>query len=513
MLKQLKSPFIVIVLVVLALVAVACSDDDEDADASAAAAASSAPAASAPAVAAAPAAPKTIIQVGQAQGQAAAPAAPSGWDTEASVAMGVQLIMTFDSSGPDLWDAAQHPLVYFASEGPGYSGIVTDTVALPGYQAIDGKTHEILASPKYDFSDGTDGMSFQELQGAYFEPHGLGVSPDGQFIYIPTAEIEGSSRAGRLLIVNARTGLLHQILAVPSRPHHIKSFVDSQGNDRVLAYSWNTGAYILDPLDDNRVVGIVPNDMLMGRGYLAFVDPTGRYLFYTVRPPRGVEAQGTVAIIDTEDYSYIRNIGVEDPSPISVAFAADGKTAYVTGGHESIVAKIDMSSENPADWEMVKFARAGTEGPYGLTLTWEEDMIVVIGKGEGSHNKGITFGLVDPRMVGSARPLGEVYTGCIRADHGIVNPDPDANELWVSCNSSFETVIFDLSKRETRQGPAESDYIKARIPSPNGGSTHNGAFVSYNADWTGRVLSDQNGLHGEALATKLQMLATTAAAR
>ncbi|MFQ5872875.1 MAG: YncE family protein, partial [Dehalococcoidia bacterium] len=227
----------------------------------------------------------------------------------------------------------------------------------------------------------------------------------------------------------------------------------------------------------------------------------------------GVEAQGTVAVIDTETWQYVRSIGIEDPSPIFVAFSANGDFAYVTGGHHSLVTKIDMSEEDPADWEMVHAARAGTEGPYGLNLNWEEDLIVTIGKGEGSHNKGITVGLVDPRMVGRARPLGEVYTGCVRADHAILNPDPEANELWISCNSSFETVIFDLSKQETRGDFSPGDYVKARIPTPNGGSTHNGAFVQYNADWTGRVLADQNGLHGSALQAKMDILARVAQAR
>lgn len=503
----------VIALVALLMGAVlACSSDDKDEGDTAAAATGASPA---PAAAAAPnAPPRTVVQVGTPAAGAPAPAAITGWDTEYSIEMGVKLLQSFDSSGPPLWDAAEHPLVYFASEGPGYGGITSGGVALPGYQAIDATTHEVLAAPHFNIGDtSTEGMAIADARALFFEPHGLGVSPDGQFIYLPTASgvsFSGAKETGRMIVVNARTGLIHQILQVPGRPHPIKSFVDAQGNDRVLAYSWNWGAYIFDPTDDNRVVGAVPNEMLNGAGYLAFVDPTGKYLFYTVRPPSGVESQGTVAIIDTEDWSYVRNIGIEDPSPIFVAFAGDGKTAYVTGGHESLVAKIDMSSDDPGDWAMVKFARAGTEGPYGLTLNWAEDQIITIGKGEGSHNKGITVGLVDPRMIGRARPTGEIYTGCLRADHGILHPDPAVNELWISCNSSFETVVLDLSKQGD---PLSTDRVKARIPSPNGGSTHNGAFVQYNPDWTGRVQGDQNGLHDAALETKLQMLATTAAAR
>ena len=454
-----------------------------------------------------------VVQVGNPEAVAPAGAAPSGWDTEWSELIGLKLLQTFDSSGPALWDPAEHPLVYVASEGPGYGGLLNSTVALPGYQVIDANTHEVLAAQQYDIGGvAKEDAAFHDVQGAYFEPHGTGVSPDGKYVYVPTAKgtsFSGASTAGRILVIEARTGKLHQVIQVPSRPHHIKAFVDSEGNDRVLIYSWNWGAYVLDPMDENRVVGAVPNGLLRGNGYLAFVDPSGRWLFYGVRPPSGVKGSGSVAVIDTQTWQYVRSIDVHDPSPIFVAFDGFGKTAYVTGGHESIVAKIDMSGEDPADWSLVSTARAGTEGPYGLNLSWMDDLIVTIGKGEGSHNKGITVGLVDPRMVGSARPNGEVYTGCLRADHAILHPDPAKNELWISCNSSFETVILDMSTKETRSS-APGEWVKGRIPSPNGGSTHNGAFVLYNADWTGRVQADQNGMHDAALATKRAMLTAAA---
>jgi hypothetical protein len=94
------------------------------------------------------------------------------------------------------------------------------------------------------------------------------------------------------------------------------------------------------------------------------------------------------------------------------------------------------------------------------------------------------------------QPQDEVYTGCVRGDHGTLHPDPDANELWISCNSSFEVVILDLDLRE----------ITERIPMPHGGSTHSGAFVEYSSDWQGEVVSDHNGLQGAALATKRKLL-------
>ena len=146
---------------------------------------------------------KTIVQVGNPQAVAPLEAAPSGWDTKWSQMMGVRLLQTFDPQGPALWDPAEHPVVYFASEGPGYGGLLNDSVSLPGYQAIDAKTHEVLAAPHFDIgSMAAGGATFEEAQAAYFEPHGTGVSPDGRFVYVPTAagaSFRGAKEAGRIL--------------------------------------------------------------------------------------------------------------------------------------------------------------------------------------------------------------------------------------------------------------------------------------------------------------------------
>ena len=65
-------------------------------------------------------------------------------------------------------------------------------------------------------------------------------------------------------------------------------------------------------------------------------------------------------------------------------------------------------------------------------------------------------------------------------------------------NASFEVVVFDLDLRE----------VSARIPLPNGGSTHSGAFVTYPDGWNepGVTVSDHNGLQGEALEMKRKLM-------
>ena len=62
---------------------------------------------------------------------------------------------------------------------------------------------------------------------------------------------------------------------------------------------------------------------------------------------------------------------------------------------------------------------------------------------------------------------------------------------------TLETIVFDLTKRE----------VKTRIPTPNGGDTHSGAFVRYGADFTGELLADQGGVHQGMLAEKMALVA------
>ena len=44
----------------------------------------------------------------------------------------------------------------------------------------------------------------------------------------------------------------------------------------------------------------------------------------------------------------------------------------------------------------------------------------------------------------------------------------------------WEIIVLDLNTNKP----------KAYIPTPNGGDTHSGGFVRYNADWTGELLAD-----------------------
>ena len=413
----------------------------------------------------------------------------SDWDTEWSQMIGVRLLERFDSSGDPAWDPQKHPLVFVTTIGPGYGGLLGG-LTLPGIAIIDAKTKKVVTYRTYD-------LGYE----AYFEPHGLAVSPGGEWIYLPTGE--GRAK-GRWLIINARTLKLDKIVASPGRPHHANSFIDAAGHDRVLAYGWDHGAYVFDPRDDNRVVGGVTPTTMGTNSYLYFVDPSGAEMYASGREPGSVRQTGSdvksiVSVVDTESWEVLEWFEAHDSTPVWVAFSADGKYAYVSGGHESIVVQYDRMES-----EVANIVRAGVEGPYGVHLNWLDNELWTIGKGEGSHNLGKVIGLIDMSSSRwkSGRPSDQFYTGGIRGDHGTLHPDPELNEMWITYNSSFEIVVFDLGKRE----------VKSRIPMPEGGSTHSGAFVQYNPDFTGSVLSDHNGLQGAALEKKRSMIENAVAA-
>jgi hypothetical protein len=418
----------------------------------------------------------------------------AAWENEWSEQVGIKLEYDLDSSGPDAWDSEKHPLVFVTTEGPGYGGLLSG-VTLPGLAIIDADTREVVASQTYDVLS----WGWKNV----FEPHGLGVSPDGKWIYLPTGEgsftTTTGGHAGRFLVINARTLKIDKVIQLSGQAHHAKSYVSPKGEQRVMLYGWSQPLFVLDPGDDNRIVGSVSHQEQGSEGYLYFASPdgeqiigTGRYRSFDMRKHL---TDNPIWIIDPETWHIKKFISVPDSAPVWVNFTSDAKYAYITGARNSIVMKLDME-----EGKIVSEQRAGVDGPYGNHFGWDDRIIYTIGKGEESHNRGKMLGMVDTATmeVPGSRAMDQIYTGCVRGDHGTLHPDPEANELWISCNASFEVVVFDLDLKE----------VSARIPLPHGGSTHSGAFVFYPDGWQqpGENLSDMNGLHGSALRLKKQII-------
>ncbi len=429
---------------------------------------------------------------------AKAAALPSAWDTVWSQKLDIKLLAQFDSSGPPAWDAAKHPLVYISSNGPGYGGFLSG-IQSPGLVIVDANTYEVVLTKQYT------------LEGVknYFESHGSAASMDGKWIYLPTGDQDKPSlESGRILVIDAKTLKLHQVIQTSSVPHHVKAFRLFDGRDVVLAYTFNwqqgaaasymgpgSGVWLMDAKDNNKIVGGIRSDSLQGNPYLAFPHPDGRHLFIGL-PPGPISdpdirhvLEGSIGVVDMKTWQPIKyyKAGFD---PIFAAFSTDGKYTYFSDGGSDVIFKIDNIAS-----KIVAEAKSPVNGVYGIVLDWKDEQLFAIEKGEAGHNRGKMLGLVDPL---SMRPVDNYYIGTLRADHGILHPDPKKNEIWISSNSNFREVVFDIEKK----------VVKTEIK--HTGSTHNGAFVKYtvlpNGDWKGELESDQAGLHNSALEAKQQAL-------
>jgi DNA-binding beta-propeller fold protein YncE len=454
-----------------------------------------------------------------------------GWANTESVRGGLWLVATFDDSGPDAWDVAAHPRVYFTSESfePANPAQDEEEPFFSGYHVIDAVTHEVL----FDFvvgeggPDGNIGIFAPLTRG----PHGVGVSPDGKWMYVgwsETGEEEGAVTQNYIAAINIRTGKIYQLFKQESyfqfgmrgqAIHHIQCWTDVDGNDRCI-FQWGFGAnggphHIIDPNDDNRVVRSITYDDVKPMGHpFTTPSPDGKWVYISMgaNSLRESFAGATcVAKVSTDTPEVIEicdEHGRVLNHPIGITHTMDGLYTYVVDGSTSMVVKID-NVEN----EVIAHTSAGVAGPYGICLNKDETIAFIVGKGEGSHNTGSVLGLIDLTNFSQLRAdheypgdgtINPLYLGGSAAsvDHCALNPDLDANEIWVSNMRGWETIVVNYTNFEV------TDYI----PTPNGGDTHGMAFVNYNSDWTGELMTDMGGPKSKTLQAQIAELAAAAAA-
>ncbi len=451
--------------------------------------------------------PMKVVQTGVSV--AAEPGSPpTGWANEESVRGGLHLVAQFDSSGPDAWDPDEHPLVYFTSDGTESSAPTYDADApyFAGFNMIDAYTREVIDSVIFEDAQGDPVSSF---------PHGVGVSPDGKWVYVGFGV--GDDREGHIAIVNARTLKIDKLLKQESyfeggtrsqRLHHIQSWIDSNGEDKVIL-QWGFGAnggphHILDPNDDNKVWKSLTYDDIKPMGHpFTTPSPDGQYVYVSIganwiRSNHSPAAAIAKYDIETGKHEVIEGTGHH---PIGITHTADGRYTYVVDGHGSHVYKVDNEIN-----EVIASASAGVAGPYGIALNWDESLAFLVGKGEGSHNKGGVLGILDTARMRQSRELHQMplWLGgsASSVDHAILHPDPEVNELWVSNMNGWETIIVDLDTLEA------VDWI----PTVAGGNTHSGAFVRYDTSWNGVLESDMGGPKSPAMWEEVKAQVAAAAA-
>ena len=416
-----------------------------------------------------------------------------GWETPEATRGGLKLMYAWDDSGPDAWDSKAHPMVYVTSQGiakrlsPGKNKNA-------GLYIIDAYTKEVVGGARYDL-----GLGEHTAAG-----HTTGISVDGKWFYIGTTTMIDGVATPLTLVINART--LKPAKAFNFPLHHSIGFTDWQGNIRQTITKNSGPDYILDPTNDNRVVkSITALDIpMIGHNYIT-VDPTGKFMYVAQRPSSwgaaesGADGGMAKLNLETNEVVYMWGLG-HNGNPIGNAHTADGKFTYVNDGHGSHVYKIDNELN-----EIVAEISAGVAGPYGNVLNYDESLLFIVGKGEGSHNTGRVISVIETAKFIQSKAFNQpiVLDGSASSiDHAILHPDPTINEIWVSNMAGWETIVLDSVTFET----------KALIATPDFGDTHSGGFVKYDGDWNGELLVDMGGPQKAMYAKKLELVAAKVAA-
>jgi DNA-binding beta-propeller fold protein YncE len=412
--------------------------------------------------------------------------AQDNWATEAARRIGVRLHETRDASGRAAYPVEPGDVLFYTNVGTSYGAKNTRNSVV----VINVRTKKPIA--------------VSDLEPEWSErwtSHGIGVSPDARFVYLPALPPAKASNPGALLVLDARTLKIHQILTTPAgRPHHVKNFTDWTGVPRVLVEDFNwigagvfgattgTGFYVLDFANGNRVVGgMTPGD-LRGTPYSGFTAPDGRFLYYSAPGPQFQLAhrlQGWLAKIDMETWRIVQNIPM-GTYPLWTVFSQDGQWAWTTNSGDSKVMKLRRASAPGQVDEIVAEVPTGPS-PYGLRMNIDDTEVWSADKGETlPGQRGMSITIIDAKADKVKRTL---ETKCITNDHLILSPD--GREMWATCNQSHEVIVLDTKTYE----------ITHRIPMPNQGDSHGGSFVAYTkgaAGLVGETVSDTNGLHGSA---------------
>ena len=125
----------------------------------------------------------------------------SDWTTPEAQRLGIRLMDVRDSSGPPAYSVAPGDLLFFTNAGNAYASRNTKNSVV----VINAKTKKPIVVSDLD-------SHYTEDYGS----HGIGMSPDGKYIYLPNIEnigSPGSKTPNSTLILDARTLKIYQVIA------------------------------------------------------------------------------------------------------------------------------------------------------------------------------------------------------------------------------------------------------------------------------------------------------------
>ncbi len=327
------------------------------------------------------------------------------------------------------------------------------------------------------------------FDGAGNSSHGIAVSGDAKFIYLPML-----GKDNHIDVLDGRTLEVVQTIKTLGRPHHHKLWHDPNTNkDYIIGedFNWNwtgSGFYVIDPSQNNAIVGGLSNGDFEGNPYVSTAAPDGSFIVVTVPAPNPAfrdKMDGWVAKIDPKTWKIVGMTPMVDP--LYPVVSLDGNYIYVTSGGEARIHKI-----NAKTMEDEGEVQTGP-GPWGATLSYDQTRLYTADKGEGPgyNQQGHTSTIIDLQTMG----VVSVVNIGLTTDHALLSPD--GKEVWYTSNAEHGIYVLDTATNEVT-------FVK----DPADGDIHGGVWVQYKDDGkggvVGEVVADYAGLHGSALEAQRQ---------
>ena len=377
---------------------------------------------------------------------------------------GIKITQTFDASGKPAYETKGGDLLFFTNASVSYNS----TADKPMIIVINARTRKIIALADINIPS---------------TPHGITLSPDARYVYLPSGFSIGEGRrrvgAASTAIIDAKTLKLAALINTGGETHHTQVVADKY----VMfdSFSGPLPIFLLDPTT-NKVLRGIPAGDFKGNPYIGFASPDGRFIYVTVRPgiardASGREIDGWLSKINLETMQQVATFPV-GPGPVWTAITQDGKTGYVSLSLTNKLVKLDLDTG-----KILGVAPTG-RGPYGIRLSPDEKIAYVANKGEGQGQRGATFSAIDTNTMSVIREQLSCPDGQCQADHIVLAPD--GKELWIS-NNLGSITIFDR----------ESLKMLDTIQTPKLADPHGGTFVQIAPDnRSAKVVSDIGGPHG-----------------
>ncbi|MBI4330975.1 MAG: c-type cytochrome [Chloroflexi bacterium] len=346
-------------------------------------------------------------------------------------------IETFDAKGQPAYEAKQGSALAFIQ-----SGIAYDSPADSNYiTVVDVKTRQILTRVAIPMAKGA-------------QSHALGMSAGARWLYLP--DFSGISK--KLYIVDGLTLKVAKVLDVGAATHHMDEGSYKQIGKFILVDTYNPdhGIIVLDPNNDNAIVGHIPFGTLLGRPYSAWSSPDGSFAYVTVRSPLA-DQKGWLSKVDLSTFKATAFIPV-GVGPVWVAFSADGKTAWVSDSTSNDVLQIKVA-QSKEEKDTVAGSVPLNFSPYGITLSADARKLYVVDKTYGATNASTRVAVVDTE---AKKVIKEIKVGK-QPDHVFLSPD--GTEIWVSENRGNGVSIVSV----------ETDEVIGHIPTP--GDAHSVRFT------------------------------------